>query len=151
MQNLKNTCQLTRVITTSKVPISPPKMLQPPTPHELQTPPPITQTPHLIPSEPEDKAPQQNPRQNCDSPPTTPRRHKYNTRLNVAKQSVNSLVEKELGKSLEYWQLIQHPKHKHVWSKSMSNEIGRLTQGNDRVSGTNNIIFIAYDNIPHNR
>ena len=33
----------------------------------------------------------------------------------------------------------------------MSNEIGRLAQGNSRVQGTNTIFFITYENIPINR
>ena len=120
-------------------------------PRVLQTPPPRNQTPHLIPIEPKETAPQQNPRQYLDSTTTTPRRHKYNTRLNVAKHGVNSIVDEESGKSLEYRHLIQHPKHKQVWSKSMSNELGRLTQGNGRVGGTNTMYFIPYEDIPHDR
>ena len=128
---------------SNKVHVSPPRVLQTPTSR--------TQTPHLIPIEPEETAPQQNPRQCFDSPPTTPRQHKYNTRLNVSKHGVNSLVEKDLGKSLEYRQLIQHPKHQQVWSKSMSNELGRFTQGNGRVGETNTMFFIPYEDIPHDR
>ena len=151
IQNLNNLRKIPRVFTTSKIPLSHPKVLHPTTPHVIQTPTPTTQTLQLIPADTEDEQPQLNTRQICDSPPTIPRRHKYNTRLNAAKPSVNSLIEQESGKSLEYRQLIQHPKHKHVWNKSMSNEIGRLTQGNDRVSGTNTMFFILYDNIPQHR
>ena len=33
----------------------------------------------------------------------------------------------------------------------MSNELGCLTQGNGRVSGTNTMFFIPYEDIPHDR
>ena len=33
----------------------------------------------------------------------------------------------------------------------MSNELGRLTQGNDMVNGTNTMFFIPYEDIPHDR
>ena len=33
----------------------------------------------------------------------------------------------------------------------MSNEIGFLAQGNNRVQGTNTMFFITYENIPTNR
>ena len=33
----------------------------------------------------------------------------------------------------------------------MSNELGRLTQGNGRFRGTNTMFFIPYEDIPHDR
>ena len=33
----------------------------------------------------------------------------------------------------------------------MSNELGRLTQGNSRVQGTNTMYFLPYENIPIDR
>ena len=36
----------------------------------------------------------------------TPRTHKYNTRLNVAKHGANSIIDADTGRSLEYRHLI---------------------------------------------
>ena len=99
-------------------------------------------TPHLIPIEPD--------HQYCKPTAITPRQHRYNTHLNVAKHGVNTIVDKS-GKALEYRHLTQHPKYKHTWSQSMSNELGRLTQGNGKVNGTNTIFFIPYHDIPQDR
>ena len=43
------------------------------------------------------------------------------------------------------------PKYKRIWNSSMSNEIGRLAQGNSRGQGTNTIFFIPYETIPSNQ
>jgi len=52
---------------------------------------------------------------------------------------------------MEYRHLIHNPKYKQVWSDSMSNELGRLTQGNRRVQRTNTMYFLPYENIPIDR
>ena len=52
---------------------------------------------------------------------------------------------------MEYWNLIHNPKYKKVWSNSMRNELGRLTQGNSRVQETNTMFFIPYETIPIDR
>ena len=87
-----------------------------------------------------------------DPSPTEPSRtnfrHKYYTRLNVAKHGANTIVDVDTGKSLEYRQLIRDSKHKLVWNNSMSNKIGRLAHRNSRVQRTNTMYFITYENIP---
>lgn len=77
--------------------------------------------------------------------------HRYNTRLNGAKHGANAIIDTDTGRSLEYRHLIQNPIYKEVWNNSMSNEIGRLAQGNSRLQGTNTIFFITYENIPINK
>ena len=90
---------------------------------------------HLIPP---DKTPRISP---------TSRPHKYNTRLSVAKHGACAIVDEHTGKSLEFRHLIKMPKYKNIWNNSMSNEIGRLAQGNSRVQGTNTMFSITYENI----
>ena len=47
--------------------------------------------------------------------------------------------------------MIHHPKYREVWSKSLSNELGCLTQGSSRVQLTNTMFFLPYKTIPVNR
>ena len=79
------------------------------------------------------------------------RKHKHNTRLSVAQHGANAIVDTDTGYTLDYRHLIKTPKYKKNWYHSMSNEIGRLTQGNSRVQGTNTMLFITYNSIPQNR
>jgi len=76
---------------------------------------------------------------------------RYNTRANVAKHGAYAIVDKDTGKSLEYRHLIKIRKYKQIWNDSMSNEIGKLAQGNSRVKGTDTMFLITYENIPLNR
>jgi hypothetical protein len=48
---------------------------------------------------------------------------------------------------------MQSPKHREIWSKSATNEFGRLAQGlkDGRVKGTNTIRFTRKDKIPQDR
>jgi hypothetical protein len=47
---------------------------------------------------------------------------------------------------------MRDPKHAKVWSESLANEFGQLTQGvGGRVKGTNTIFFIQKDQVPTNR
>ena len=48
-------------------------------------------------------------------------------------------------------QLLKSKKHRQIWTKSLSNEYGRLAQGNDRVDGTDTIFFIHYHEMPKDR
>ncbi len=58
----------------------------------------------------------------------------------------------EKGKLLEYWHLIGNPKTKAVWAHLYGNEIGRLAQRMPgRNTGTNTILFIRRDQVPHDR
>ena len=56
----------------------------------------------------------------------------------------------ETGKLLNYKKLLK-TKHKDTWTKSCSNEFGRLAQGNDTVEGTNTIFFIHHKEMPKGR
>ena len=95
--------------------------------------------PHLIPTD------------NATDILSKDRKHRYNTRSNVAKHGAYAIMDKDTGKSLEYRHLIKMPKYKHIWNDSMSNEIGRLAQDNSSVKGTETMFFITYENIPLNR
>ena len=69
--------------------------------------------------------------------------HKYNTRLSVVQHGANAIIDIDTGHALEYRHLIKNPKYKQIRYQSMSNEIGRLTQFNSRVQGTNTMFFIT--------
>ena len=115
----------------------------------------FTNTSHLIPSDDASSA-------MAHSTPTTPgiptrsssnttRPHSYNTRHSIKLHGACAVIDPVSGKSLEYRHLIRHPQYKKIWSGSMSNEIGRLAQGNNKVKGTNTMFFITYDDIPFDR
>ena len=70
------------------------------------------------------------------------------------------VADEDTGATLEYRQLRRHPKLKHIWETSYSNEMGRLCQGigqgdkgpkRQRVTGTDTFRAIKYCNIPHDR
>ena len=82
---------------------------------------------------------------------TTNRPHLYNTRHSVKIHGACAVIDPVNGKSLEYRHLIKHPVYKHIWNNSMSNEIGRLAQGNKNVKGTDTMFFIEYNDIPFDR
>ena len=53
---------------------------------------------------------------------------------------------------MEYRQLIQSPKHKEQWTKSLANEFGRLAQGvGGRIKGTQTIFFVNHNKVPEDR
>jgi hypothetical protein len=57
-----------------------------------------------------------------------------------------------MGEYLNYQQLICNPKHTQIWSKSATNEFGRLAQGvGGRVKPTITIFFIQKDQVPKNQ
>ena len=67
------------------------------------------------------------------------------------------ILNKTSGKSLQYCQLLKHPKFAHIWNTSYANELGRLCQGigqgskvpkNQSVEGTNTIRLIKFEDIP---
>jgi len=62
----------------------------------------------------------------------------------------NGVVCKETGKILTMKQLLKSTDGK-TWLKSLSNEFGRLAQGNSRVEGTNTIFFIHRHEMPQDR
>ena len=68
-----------------------------------------------------------------------------------------AVYEDDSSQLLEYQQVIRHPKLKHIWSPSYSNEMGRLCQGvigvepdgmGKRVKGTDTFNVIRFEDIP---
>jgi hypothetical protein len=54
-----------------------------------------------------------------------------------------AVVDPNTGKALNYRHLIQDPATAPVWTKSMANELGRLSQGvGQQFAGTNTIAWI---------
>ena len=69
-----------------------------------------------------------------------------------------AVLDHETGESLEYRQLIKHPKYKQLWSSSYAKELGRLCQGfkgkdstRPPVDGTDTFHVIDYADIPPDR
>jgi hypothetical protein len=63
-----------------------------------------------------------------------------------------AVLDPDTGKAMEYRELIKSPKTKPTWTRSFSNELGRLAQGvGDRLKGTNTIFFIKHDDVPQDR
>jgi hypothetical protein len=69
-----------------------------------------------------------------------------------------SVLDHETGKSLEYRQLIKHPKYNKLWSSSYAKELGRLCQGftgttptGTPVDGTDTFHVINFSDIPPDR
>ena len=70
-----------------------------------------------------------------------------------------AVLDHETGESLEYPQLIKHPKYKQLWSSSYAKELGRLCQGfkgkdsstRPPVDGTDTFHVIDYADIPPDR
>ena len=58
-------------------------------------------------------------------------------------EKVNTVIDMDMGKLLEYCQVLCHPKFKDDWNILAANEFGRLAQGvGEQVKGTNMIYFI---------
>ncbi len=67
-------------------------------------------------------------------------------------QSIQLVHDPETNQYLNYHQLMRHPKHQTICSKSVTNEFERLTLGvRGRVIGTDTIEFIKKDNVPYER
>ena len=64
---------------------------------------------------------------------------------------VSAVIDDETGDSMEYRQLIKHPKYKEIWSKSYANELGRLTNGIRDIPGTKTMTYIYKKDIPKDR
>eukprot|EP00956_Cyclotella_meneghiniana_P023402 scaffold45578_cov41-Cyclotella_meneghiniana.AAC.1 len=69
-----------------------------------------------------------------------------------------AVLDHETGESLEYRQLIKHPKYKELWSSSYAKELGRLCQGftskdpsRKPVDGTDTFHVIDFSDIPADR
>ncbi len=66
-------------------------------------------------------------------------------------EMANSVIG-EKGELLEYRHLIANEKTRATWTHSYGNEIGRLAQGMPgRNTGTNTIVFIKRNQVPHDR
>ena len=62
---------------------------------------------------------------------------------------LNAVLNEDTGELMEYRHLIGDPKYREIWGQSYGNELGRLAQGmEDCVKGTNNILFIAKEDLP---
>ena len=67
------------------------------------------------------------------------------------------VLDETSGQSLQYCQLLKHPKLAHIWNTSYSNEMGRLCQcigkgskgpSQQRVEVTNTFRLIKFSDIP---
>jgi hypothetical protein len=64
---------------------------------------------------------------------------------------LHTVLDKTTGHLMELRHLLVNPKYKELWGKSYTKELRHLTQGMPRVSkGTNTIVFICHEDIPHN-
>ncbi len=97
-----------------------------------------------------------------DLPALRSRLHAACARLAYKRQSTynkSTLLNKLLhiyddttGKKLTLRQLLQNPDTKDIWSKSSSNEFGRLLNGNTHgVKGTQTMVMVAPGDIPHSK
>jgi hypothetical protein len=60
-----------------------------------------------------------------------------------------AVMDKDMGRLLNYRQLLQHPDYQETWTKSSANEFGCLANGvGGCVKGTNMIKFIRKKEIP---
>ena len=61
-----------------------------------------------------------------------------------------AVMDKQMGKMLNYRQPMQHPYYKRPWSLSSANEFGQLANGiGGRIKNPTNMIkFIRRDDIP---
>ena len=64
-------------------------------------------------------------------------------------KAINSVIDEETGRALEYRHLIQDPKYKNIWNEAGCKEFGRLIQGYGKntdgtkiVEGTNTCHWI---------
>ncbi len=65
---------------------------------------------------------------------------------------VHAVLDKTMGHYMEMRHLLVNPKYKELWGKSYTKEPRRLAQGIPGViKGTNTIIFIHCEDIPHDR
>ncbi len=63
---------------------------------------------------------------------------------------LNAVLNKDTGELMEMQQLLRNPKYSNLWGKSHTKELGCLAQGIPGTKGTDNIVFIKYDEIPLN-
>ena len=74
------------------------------------------------------------------------------TQHNYLTNMANAIIDDDIGKELNYLQMIKHPKHQIIWKQSFANELGRFYQGEEvRVEVTETMFFIAQDHVPRDR
>ncbi len=80
------------------------------------------------------------------------RRLQFATASNTLTTLAHAVLDEETGQLLNYRQLLQHPRHREVWTTSSANEFGQLAQGvGTRIKGTNTIHFIPKTSVPQDR
>ena len=134
-------------------PLPPPIQIQPTPPQTDKAPLPrvAANQPNIISFEPDE----------IDQQPNQPNRYNLRSRTNIVMSAiemigeanargivVSAVIDEETDDSLEYHQLIKHPKYKEIWSKSYANELGRLTNGIRDIPGTNTMRYIRKSDIP---
>ena len=62
-----------------------------------------------------------------------------------------AIIGENTGKKLEYRDLIKRPELQQRWSVSLSDKLGRLSQGICDIPGPNTIMFIQKANVPTDR
>ena len=84
--------------------------------------------------------------------PTRNRPHRYPTRLtsHTTPTTTNAVYNTDEDKLLNYKHLL-NTADRDIWIQALSNEFGRLAQGNGRVTGTNTIFFIRKEDLPKTR
>ena len=83
-----------------------------------------------------------------------PTNNSYLRRSTRTTERAQTIYDEETNTYLKYRQLMQHPKYKEVWSKSSTNEFGRLANGlaDGRIEKpTKTIRFIRKENVPTDR
>jgi hypothetical protein len=61
---------------------------------------------------------------------------------------LNAVLDMTTSKLMEMRHLLVNPKHKDLWGKSYTKELGRLAQGIPGVTVTDTIIFIQRNEVP---
>jgi hypothetical protein len=67
------------------------------------------------------------------------------------KHQANAVVHPITGKEMEYMALMKYPRLQPLWTRGFGNEVGRLFQGIQDITGTETCFFVKFTNIPKNR
>jgi hypothetical protein len=78
-------------------------------------------------------------------------RNELHSTANASKHFIGAVINNDTGKVLEYRHLIKSEKHKRIWVRSFSNELGRLFQGIRNVPGTDTCFFIRKSQVPKHK
>jgi hypothetical protein len=62
-----------------------------------------------------------------------------------------AVLHPEMGKAMEYMDLMKIPSLKPLWQRGFGNECGRRFQGIRDITGTNTCFFVELQHIPKNR